>query len=293
MTFGETGPKAWRAAVALAVAVLLLVAAPGAAAGKKRRKARRPEPTAVPRPPDPTRVTIPTADGVALAASWRPLPGVEGAPAVLLVHDFSRDRREWDALVPELTDRGFSTLAIDLRGHGESTKRNGQAVTLGPSLLREPNAFPRDVQAACVWLERRSSAVGIAGVSLGGQLAVIATASGWAEAGVAISANGDRLPQIAGARPTAGRNLLVLAAEQDPGRAASGRALYAAATGEKKLALYPGAAHNLGLFVEHPAAKDSALDWLAALLDAKAVVPPTPVPEPPRPEPVAPAPPRA
>lgn len=280
------GAAALRAAVSL-VAALLLVASPAEAAQKKgKRKAsrRRAEPTAVPRPPDPTRVTIPTKDGVALAASWRPLPGVEGAPAVLLVHDFSRERREWDALVPDLTDRGFSTLAIDLRAHGESTRRNGQPVPLSPSLLRDPNGFPRDVEAACAWLQIRASRVAVVGLSVGGQLAVLATASGWADAGVAISANLDRLFELAGPRPSAGRNLLVLAAEKDPGREASAQKLLAAATGEKKMTLYPGSAHSFGLFVEHPDALETAIAWLTARLEANPLIPPTPAA--PRPEPV-------
>jgi hypothetical protein len=83
------GP-ALRRAIA-AVAAFALLASGAAEAAKKKKKPS--EPTPVPRPADPTRVTIPTADGVALAASWRPVEGNAKAPGVLLIHDFSRERR--------------------------------------------------------------------------------------------------------------------------------------------------------------------------------------------------------
>ena len=80
----------------------------------------------MPRPADPYRVTIPTADGVALAASWRPVEGNAKAPGVLLIHDFSRERRELEPLAQRSSaSAGFATLSIDLRAHGESTKKNG------------------------------------------------------------------------------------------------------------------------------------------------------------------------
>ena len=123
-----SGFRLRRAAAALA-AVALFTASPAAAA-KKKRKA--PEPTAVPRPPDPYRVTIMTADGVALAATFRPVDGREKAPGVLLIHDFSRERREWEPFAAELHDLGFATLSLDLRAHGESTKK---VVFLGSKVL--------------------------------------------------------------------------------------------------------------------------------------------------------------
>lgn len=251
----------------------------------------------MPRPTDPTRVSLTTVDGVVLAASWRPLAERPQAPGLLLVHNFSRDRREWEGLAPLFAARGFATLAIDLRGHGESTTRSGSgdAVRLSPRLLTDPNGFPRDVEAACAWLRQRSGRVGAVGLSTGGLLAVVASASLWVEAAVSISANADALARLAGPRPTAAVGLLALASESDPGRAASARALVASATEPKRFLVLPGAAHNLALLSEKPEARDAVLDWLAARLGATPLpapspaVSPTPAPTPP-PLPRAPAP---
>ncbi len=249
---------------AAALAAVAFLAAPHALAAKKKRKA--PEPTAVPRPPDPYRVTIPTADGVALAASWRPVPGNDAAPAVLLVHDFSRERRELEPLARTLGDAGYATLAIDLRAHGESVKKNGQTIPISPRLLTDPNGFPRDVEAAAAWLRTRAPRTAALGFSTGGYLALLAAARGQVGSAVAISVNEPRVAGLAGPVAPSPRSVLVVACEEDPGRADSLKKLEAAAAPPKKALLLPGAAHNLAVLREHPEAWTAVLDWLAQRL---------------------------
>ncbi len=271
------------------LAALVLVAAASAAllspaadaATKKKRKARKAAaPVAeVPRPYDPFEVTFPTSDGVKLVATWKPAASGPSAPAVLLLHAFSRERREVAGAADAFGARGFSTLALDLRGHGESVWKGGARISLGASFQKNPNAFPRDVEAACAWLRSRAPRVGVVGFSLSGDLAALATATGWAEAGVSVSANVEPLRALAGPRPSKPRGLLVLAAEKDPGRAASARALDAAGTEPKGMARYPGAAHAVERFRSEPAARAAAIAWLEARLG--------PVPPPPTPTPAA------
>ena len=251
-----------RAAAALA-AVAFLTASPAAAA-KKKRKA--PEPTAVPRPPDPYRVTITTSDGVALAASWRPVSGNEKAPAVLLLHDFSRERRELEPLAQKLGEAGYATLAIDLRAHGESTKKNGQPIPISPRLLKDPNGFPRDVEAAAAWMKARAPKTAAFGFSVGGYLALLAAARGQVDAAIVISVNEPRVADLAGQSPPVPRSLLLLACVADPGRADSAKKLEAAAQAPKRLLLFPGAAHNLAVLREHPEAEKAVFDWLSGRL---------------------------
>jgi alpha-beta hydrolase superfamily lysophospholipase len=270
-----------RRAAAIGAAVAFL-AAPPAAAAKKKRKA--PEPTAVPRPPDPYRVTITTADGVALAASWRPASGNDRAPAVLLVHDFSRERRELEPLAGRLGAAGYATLTFDLRAHGESTKRNGQTIPISPRLLTDPNGFPRDVEAAAAWLKARAPKTAALGLSTGGYLALLAAARGQVDTAIVISVNEPRVAALAGAAPPVPRSLLLLACDADPGRADSAKRLEAAARPPKRLLLFPGAAHNLAVLREHPEAEKAVLGWLAERLGAPApqgmsAAPPTPAPK--------------
>jgi alpha-beta hydrolase superfamily lysophospholipase len=267
------GP-ALRRAIA-AVAAFALLASGAAEAAKKKKKPS--EPTPVPRPADPTRVTIPTADGVALAASWRPVEGNAKAPGVLLIHDFSRERRELEPLAKELGAAGFATLSIDLRAHGESTKKKGAALPISPRLLTDPNGFPRDVEAASAWLEARAPRTAALGLSTGGYLALLAAARGQVDTAVAVSVNESRVAGLAGPVAPVPRSVLLLACEADPGRADSARTLEAAAKRPKRILLFPGAAHNLAVFREHPEAMKAVLAWLGERLG---MPPPAPAPPP-------------
>lgn len=43
-------------------------------------------------------------------------------PAVALVHGITESRRTWDPLFSQFLEAGYRTIAIDLRGHGDSSK---------------------------------------------------------------------------------------------------------------------------------------------------------------------------
>ena len=48
---------------------------------------------------------------------------VEGdGPPVIMIHGISQAMTDWHALTPELVSAGFSAIAVDLLGHGDSPK---------------------------------------------------------------------------------------------------------------------------------------------------------------------------
>jgi dienelactone hydrolase len=72
---------------------------------------------------EPTRntshvVDIKSADGTILKASYfaSPKPG----PGVLLFHQSNRTRKSWNDVARQLANAGINTLAVDMRGHGET-----------------------------------------------------------------------------------------------------------------------------------------------------------------------------
>ena len=64
-------------------------------------------------------VALTTADGVAIKGDYY-RPSAENAPAILLLHDPGGQRGDWQFVAWQLMEQGFATLAIDLRGYGES-----------------------------------------------------------------------------------------------------------------------------------------------------------------------------
>jgi pimeloyl-ACP methyl ester carboxylesterase len=70
-------------------------------------------------------VDLKAADGTALKASYY-AAGKPGS-GVLLLHQVNRDRKSWDVLATRLAAAGIHTLALDLRGYGESGGARAEA----------------------------------------------------------------------------------------------------------------------------------------------------------------------
>lgn len=113
-------------------------------------------------------VSFTTEDGVAIAgqlyeSAQRP------APAVVLIHMLGRTHGDWDNVARVLQAAGLTALAIDLRGHGLS----GGSGDVSADMVG-------DVRAAVAWLaaqpDVRPDAIGVAGASLGANLALLAAA---------------------------------------------------------------------------------------------------------------------
>ncbi len=120
-------------------------------------------------------VQLRTADGVPIAAALYQADG--DAPAVVLVHMYTRTKEDWRPFAERLQASGLTALAIDLRGHGAS----GGVSTPAP-------AMALDVQAAIGFLAARSGGRGIAivGASLGASAANMAAAESPGVRGVAL-----------------------------------------------------------------------------------------------------------
>ena len=121
-----------------------------------------------------------TRDGVLIRGTLTPT-GEQGAPAVILVHQFGSNRSDWDELGPILNRRGYSTLAYDIRGMGESTELAGGGLVDTSAGAAYLDAFPLDTEAAAELLrsELDPSAIGVVGASVGSNTAFVASGSGF------------------------------------------------------------------------------------------------------------------
>jgi alpha-beta hydrolase superfamily lysophospholipase len=146
----------------------LLLAAAAAAA---------PAPSAA---PDAERaVSFPTRDGWRISALYR--PARKGGTVLVLAHGVASSKGEWAGFTARLAAKGVGTLALDLRGHGESKR--------GPKGPRDFTDFDAtgewaraigDFDAAADWLKARGvaeSRIALGGASIGANLASIAAAA--------------------------------------------------------------------------------------------------------------------
>lgn len=134
-----------------------------------------------------------TDDGVVIVGNWYP---VEGAlRVVLLLHMMPATKESWETLVQELNRRDIAALAIDLRGHGESTKKGvglrpefrprgssgvGGRETENINFQRfsdaEHQESIKDVRAAVTWLTSQGfdeNQVLLVGASIGANLSLV------------------------------------------------------------------------------------------------------------------------
>jgi dienelactone hydrolase len=212
-------------------------------------------------------VTFRTTDGVQIAATLyqanrRP------APCVILVHMLTRSREDWQSLASRLADAGISALAIDLRGHGASgadPRGGADAADLSADLL--------DVQAACAFLASHPDlgvgAIGIAGASIGANLAVVAAASDATVRSVALLSPGldYRNIRIEGPfRKYGDRPALLVASQEDSYATGSIRRLQKGATGMKEVRIVSGAGHGTVMLSRQPDLAALLVEWFERTL---------------------------
>jgi dienelactone hydrolase len=142
-------------------------------------------------------VRLTTADDVGIIGTYYPSER-DRAPAVLLLHDLNKDRSEWKEFALLLQRNGIAALAIDFRGHGESTRKLTTAgaveLKLQDFTARDLQELPLDVEAAVDWLQAQSeidkARIALIGAGFGANIALRYAALNEDLAGVAVLSPG-------------------------------------------------------------------------------------------------------
>lgn len=211
-------------------------------------------------------VSLRTADGVTLAATWYE-PGNRPAPAVILVHMLGGSRRDWDGLGSRLAADGIGALAIDLRGHGSSER-----VPM-PGAPPEYLAMVADVEAARRYLSTRADVqharIGVAGASLGANLAALAGAGDPAIRSLALLSpsldyRGVRIE--AAVRKYGSRPVLLVASDDDAYAGRSVKDLQKAGSGVREALRLTGAGHGSQMLARDNDLGRALVDWFRRTL---------------------------
>ncbi len=137
----------------------------------------------------PHHTTFKTEDGI-LIHGWYIHPGAHDVvdtedesffaqySAVVLLHAYRGGKEDWIPLIHEFFDREVAALAIDMRGHGDSTVGlDGEDLSIRVRDRDEPlfNSMWQDATAAVDWLVskgHRKDRIAILGASVGCSVAI-------------------------------------------------------------------------------------------------------------------------
>lgn len=116
-------------------------------------------------------MTIPTADGINLAAEFH-APASSGSwPAIILVHSFGLDRHQWDPYWERFISAGIGVLTYDVRGFGQSP-----VMTRYTDILEFSGTWPNDIPALIDYLRQQPGVdptrISVMGIGSGGLVAL-------------------------------------------------------------------------------------------------------------------------
>lgn len=223
-------------------------------------------------------ISFTTPDGMHIVGSWI-IPEAAAAkksanvPVVLLFHDYGLNRRDWGIFIPDLVQRGYGVLAIDLRGHGQSRREEAASPPTPEDVMKNG---PADIQAALNWLKSQKHAdtkrVAIIGAGIGGDLAYLGR-SAFPKAirvAVVISPSYSTVTDGTFFGRQADSVLFCVSSKSKDGLSMMAADTLANFTKDpKKVVIYNSAAYGLGMFYKHPEIKREILEWVAVLKTKK------------------------
>lgn len=213
-------------------------------------------------------VTFAGEQGLTLSAEYT--PGKEKGNGIVLLHMDGRSSEDWKHFAEKMGKDGFHVLALDLRGHGKSTRLPG-GKTLAYENLDETQyqLMVKDVGAAVTFLRTKSSAnpdaIGLAGASVGANLAIRYAATDPKISNVVLLSPGleykglssEDAVQRYGERP-----LFIAVSREDNFAAKSSLVLDSMARGIKLLKIFTGAGHGTKMMTREPSLELEMAGWL-------------------------------
>lgn len=215
------------------------------------------------------RIELTTEDGYKVVGLHRKASDSKGA--VLFLHMMPATKESWDDFAEQLLQKGISSLAIDLRGHGESVMKGGERFDYREFEDEEHQASRQDVETAASWLKGQEGVndrkLAVVGASIGSNLAIrhayehedllaaIALSPGIDYHGVLTE------DAVAGLKPH--QHLLIAVSTEDKLSHMSVKKLEVAGSpGKVKYVYLEAAGHGTTMFEKDPGFMQETLDWL-------------------------------
>jgi len=224
--------------------------------------------------PSPYSVTLITEDGFSLVATLY-VPAAKAPPGIILIHRYGGNRKLWEHIAQILQQRGILVLALDLRGHGDSSTRQGESIHYRQLPEDGWNDALQDVRAAKKMLLEKGANpdnLAVGGEGLGAALALHYTLEDPDMQGVIMISPGlesNGIANEAAIKQLTDCPTLLIASEGDAYAATSATALNQAAPVYSELRTWSGGAHGVDVFAAHPEAIEFMLQWLHSIFASK------------------------
>jgi len=212
-----------------------------------------------------------TSDGVTIVGDWYQAEG-EPKATLLLLHMMPADRSSWVEFATLLTKAGYNALAIDERGHGESTAQGDEVLDYKLFTDEQQQAKRLDVDAALDWIQEKGfmrEKTGVIGGSIGANLAIDLGARD--ERVLAIGAlspgleyRGIRTKKLAKALRSS-QFLFLTAAEDDEYSFKSVQTLQRISGAPVEGQKYSSGGHATALFSSQPTVMTDLITWLNSI----------------------------
>ncbi len=202
------------------------------------------------------RIGVRTSDGLVLAGAYfepasRPAPGLVLLPMLTRTHD------DWQAAGARLADAGYAVVAIDFRNGGDAPAAS----------------LSLDVKAAKAFLaalpDVKPGQIGLAGASIGANVAVIDAAGDPAVRSIALISPGLDYRGLRTEQPMrkfGARSALLIASTHDPYAWRSVRTLATLGAGIREVRLSEELAHGTMLLQRDPGLIGALVEWFKRTL---------------------------
>ena len=214
----------------------------------------------------PQAVTFAARDGAQVSGVLY-VPDKTPAPAVVLLNMLGRTHRDWDAAAARFVEAGIAVLAVDFRQRAVADPETAESAgnSFAPLVL--------DAEAARAYLAARPEVnparIGMAGASLGANVAVLAAANdpsvrSLALLSVSLDYRGLKLEQAL--KTYASRPALLVASSEDPFALRSARQAVTMGDGARELRVLAGAGHGTVMLARDPDLATALVDWFLRTL---------------------------
>jgi len=220
--------------------------------------------------------TITAADGQSLSGLLG-RGGTDNGKGVVLLPMYRQTKESWQPLLKVLNARGFTTLALDLRGHGDSRTAPDGADLSRLVAARNSDLFNKmhlDAEAAVRYLKAQGVAadrIAIVGASVGCSVALDTITRGKVSVRAAVVMTPGRdylgIPTMSQIENWPSIPLLILSSEEELERGAGPIYRRLKDKGAELKTFAEEDIHGTNMFGAVPEVEELIADWLAAHLD--------------------------